>query len=148
MWWRFGAPRNDSVGRRRTRLRQQFQPQILRDIRILILVDQDEPESLLETAQYVRVLAEQPDILQQQVAEVGSIERLQPLLIGDVELLTLAVGEARGLARRDLLGRKPAILPAIDQHGEHARRPAFLVELLGLENLLHYANLIVGVENG
>ena len=93
--------------------------------------------------------AEQADVLQQQVAEVAGVERLQPLLIGGVELLALAVGEA-GVASpaRHLVGRQPAVLPAVDHHGEHARGPALLVEVLGFEQLLDQADLVVDVENG
>ena len=68
---------------RRLRLRQQPQPQILRHVGVLIFVHQDELEALLVLPQHVRVLPEQPDVLQQQVAEVGGVERLQPLLIGE-----------------------------------------------------------------
>ncbi len=131
----------------RCRLRQQLQPQILRDVGVLILVDQDEFEPLLKRAQHVGVLAEQADVLQQQVAEVGGIERLQPLLIRDVKLLALAVGKARRLAGGNILGREAAVLPAVDQHRQHARGPALLVELLGLQDLLHHADLVVGVED-
>ena len=86
--------------------------------------------------------------LQQQVAEVGGVERLQPLLIGGVELLALAVGEARGFAGRHLVGRQAAVLPAVDQHGQHARRPSLFVELLGFEELLDQPDLVVDVEDG
>ncbi len=75
--------------------------------------------------------AEQPDVLQQQIAEVGRVERLEPLLVRDVELLALAIGEGGGLAGGNLLGREPAVLPAVEQHGEHPSRPSFVVELLG-----------------
>jgi hypothetical protein len=80
------------------RLRQQPQPQILRNVGVLIFVHQDELESVLVTAQHVGVLAEDADVLQQQVAEIGGVEDLQPLLIGGVELAALAVGEHRGFA--------------------------------------------------
>src|SRR5262245_21538831 len=93
-------------------------------------------------------MAEQPDVFEQEVAEVCGIERLQPLLIGDVELLTLAVGKAGGLARWHLLRREATVLPAVDQHREHARWPALLVELLGLEDPLDHADLVIDVENG
>ena len=93
------------------------------------------------------MLAEQPDVLQKQVAEVGGVERLQPLLVRQVELLALAVGKARGFAGRHLFRREPAVLPAVDQHGQHARRPAFVVELLGFQDHLDDADLVVDVEN-
>ena len=58
-------------GGRRRRLRQQSQPQILRDVGVLIFVDQDEFETVLVLPQYVGVLAKQPDVFQQQIAEIG-----------------------------------------------------------------------------
>ena len=45
-------------------------------------------------------------------------------------------------------GGEPAVLPLVDEPGELARRPAFLVEPLGLDQLLEHAELIVGVEDG
>ncbi len=49
---------------------------------------------------------------------------------------------------RNLIRRQPAILPAVDHAREHARRPAFLVDILGFKQLLHQPDLIVDVENG
>ncbi len=137
------------VGRRRAAaLRQQPQPEILRDVGVLIFVDQDVSEARLVLPQHVGLLAEQPDVLEQQIAEVGGVEDLQPLLIGLVELQPLAVGERRGFARRHLLGREAAVLPAVDQHRQHARRPALLVDVLGFDKLLQQPDLVVDVENG
>jgi hypothetical protein len=140
------SPQAGRGGRRG--LRQQPQPQILRDVRILVLVDQDELEALLILLEQFRVQPEQADALQEQVAEVGGVERLQPLLIRRVELLALAVGKARGFARRHLLGGEPAVLPAVDQRGEHAAGPALFVQPLGFQELLEQPDLVVGVEDG
>ena len=68
--------------------------------------------------------------------------------IGRVELLAAAVGEARRLAGRHLVRRQPAVLPVVDQPGQHARRPALLVDALGLEQLLDQPDLVVDVEDG
>ncbi len=129
-------------------LRQQPQPQILRDVGVLIFVDQDEFEAALILAEHVGVLAEQPDAFEQEIAEVGGVEDFQPLLKGLVELEPLAVGEHRGFAGRHLLGRQPAVLPAVDQRGQDARRPALLVDVLGFEQLFEQPDLVVDVENG
>ena len=51
-------------------------------------------------------------------------------------------------AGRNLLGRQPAILPAVDQHRQHAARPALLVDILGGEKLLHQPHLVVDIEDG
>src|SRR6185369_4489315 len=133
--------------RARRRLCQQFQPQVLRDVCVLVLIDEDELESFLKIAQYVRVLSEQPDVLEQKVAEIGGIQCLQPLLIGDVQLLTLAIRKARCFTRRHLFRRKTAILPAIDQRGQDACRPPLLVELLSFEDHLDQPHLVIYVED-
>ncbi len=95
-------------------LRQQPQPQILRDVGVLILVHQHVEEALLIFRQHVGVLLEQPQIFQQQIAEIGGVELLQAPLIERIELARFAVGEGEALAFRHPLGRKPAVLPAVD----------------------------------
>ena len=94
------------------------------------------------------MLLEQPQIFQQQIAEIGGVELLQPPLIERVELARFAVGEGEALAFRHALGRKPPVLPAIDHCREQPRRPALLVDILGIEQLLQQPDLIVGVEHG
>ena len=44
-------------------------------------------------------------------------------------------------------GVEAAVLPAVDHAGELARRPALLVDVLGLDHLLHQADLVVGAED-
>ena len=45
-------------------------------------------------------------------------------------------------------GVKSAVLPAVDAHGERARRPALVVDILRAQHLLQEADLIVDIENG
>ena len=80
-------------------LGEQPQPEILRDVGVLVLVDQHVAEALVVVGEHVRVLAEDPQRLEEQVAEIGGVQRLQPVLVGGVELL------ARGRRRRR--GRRP-----------------------------------------
>ena len=129
-------------------LRDQPQPEILRDIGILILVHQHVAEAVLVELQNIRILAPQPQAFEQEIAEIGGVERLQALLVERIELARAPMREGAGLAGGHLVGPEPAILPRIDQPGELARRPAFLVDPLGLENLLEQAQLIVGGEDG
>ncbi len=98
--------------------------------------------------EHVGLLAEQPDAFEQQIAEIGGVENLQALLKRLVEFQPLAVGEHGGLAGRHLVRGQAAVLPAVDQHGEHARRPALVVDALGFEQLLEQPDLVVGIENG
>ena len=79
------------------------------------------------------MFAEQADVLQQQIAEIGGVEDLQPFLIGGVELAALAIAEHGGLAGRNLGRRQAAVLPAVDQAGQHPRRPALVVDVLGFQ---------------
>ena len=129
-------------------LREQAQPEILRDVRVLILVDQHVAEALLIFFEHVLVLLEQAQILQQQIAEIGGVQLLQPLLIERIELARPAIGEGEALALGHALWRQPAILPAVDHGGEQPRRPALLVDILGFEQLLEQPDLVVGVEHG
>jgi hypothetical protein len=45
-------------------------------------------------------------------------------------------------------GIEATVLPAVDQPGERARRPALVVDVLGDEDLFEQAQLVVGVEDG
>ena len=68
-------------------LPQQAQPQILRHIGVLILVNQHVAEARLVLPQHLGLLTKQTDAFEQKVAVVGGIEDLEPLLIGGIELL-------------------------------------------------------------
>ena len=94
------------------------------------------------------MLAEQADVFQQQIAEIGGVEDFQPLLIAGVEFAALAVAEHRGFAAGNLRRSQAAVFPAVDQSGQHPRRPALVVDVLGLQQLLQQPDLIVDIEHG
>ena len=127
---------------------QQPQPQVLGHVGVLVFVDQDVAEPALVVGQHVRVLAKQPDRLQQEIAEVDRVQLLEALLVGRVELRPLAFREGEGLAARHFVRRDATVLPAVDEGGELARRPAVLVEVGALDDLLDEAQLVVRVEDG
>ena len=77
---------------------------------------------------------------QQQVAEIAGVQRLQPVLIGLVELAALAVGEGARVAFGDFGRAEALVLPAVDHLRELARRPALVVQALGLDQLLDQAD--------
>ncbi len=133
---------------RRGRLRQQAEPEILRDVGVLVLVDQHVLEAAVIVREHVGVLAEEAQALEQQVAEVDRVQHLQAILIGGVELHALAAGEGHAIAGRHVLRREAAVLPAVDEARERAGGPALLVDVVGLDHLLHQAKLVVGVEDG
>ena len=81
------------------------------------------------------------------IAEIDGVQCFQPRLIGGVKFLAAPVGEHRAVARRNLVRRKPAIFPAVDDPGEEPRRPALVVDVGGAKDLLHQPDLIVGIQN-
>ncbi len=129
-------------------LREQAQPEILRDVGVLILVHQHVAETVLVLRQHVRLFLKQPDVFQQQIAEIDGVQRLQPRLIGGVEFLAASIGEHRAVTRGNFIGREAAVLPAVDDPGQHPRGPALVVDVGGTQNLLHQPDLVVGVQNG
>ncbi len=129
-------------------LGEELEPEVLGDVGVLVLVDEDEAEAALVVGEHVVVLAKEPQAFEEEVAEVGGVELLQASLIGAVELGAPSLSEAEGLAGGDLVGGEAAVLPAVDQGRELARRPAVLVETVRLDHLLDEADLIVGVEDG
>ena len=129
-------------------LREQAQPQVLGDVGVLVLVDQDVAEPVLVVCQDVRVLAPELEAQQQEIAEIDGVQRREPGLVGGVERAALAEREGCGLAGRHLLGREPAVLPAVDGMGQGAGRPALLVDVLVGDHLLHQPELVVGAEDG
>src|SRR5260221_11703125 len=94
------------------------------------------------------MLGEQRQIVQREIAEIDGVEDGKPILVLAVEGEDAAAGEVAALGRRDLVGGEAAILPALDDGAERARRPALLVDALGGEELLQEADLVVGVEDG
>ncbi len=58
-----------------------------------------------------------------------------------------AVGIGLVLDRIEVRGIEAAVLPAVDQPGKLPRGPALLVEILGLDQLLEQAQLIIGVHD-
>ncbi len=103
---------------------------------------------MLILPQHVRVLAEQPDVLEQQIAEVDRVEGLEALLIGRIELEPAAVGERGGLAGLDVGRREAAVLPAVDHAGQDAGGPALFVDVVGRNELLEQPDLVIDIEDG
>ena len=84
---------------------EQPQPEILGDVGVLVLVDQDRAEPLLVARQQLRLLRQQRQAVQQQVAEVAGVQRREALLVGGVE-------RARRGPARSRRPRRPAPGPA------------------------------------
>ena len=121
---------------------------ILNDVRVLVLVDQDVTEASAEGVENIAVFAQQPQGLEQEIAEVHRVERFQAGLIALVQGRALAAGEPRSLARRHALRIDAPVFPPVDQIGERSRRPALVVQIFRLQELLEQPQLVVGIENG
>jgi hypothetical protein len=105
-------------------LRQQPQPEILRHVGVLVLVDEDVAEAAMVLLEHVGPRLEERQAVQQQVAEIAGVQRAQPFLVLAVELHRLTCRDLAAGIGRHLLGRQPAILPALDRGEDDARRPA------------------------
>ncbi len=129
-------------------LGQQAQPKVLRHVGVLVFVDHDVAELALVFGQDLRRAAEQFQTQQQKIAEIAGVQRLQPVLIGLVDFLPLAVAQALRLFLGQLVRHQAAVLEALEGARDDAGRPAFLVDFHGVQVLLDQAHLIVGVQDG
>ena len=59
-----------------------------------------------------------------------------------------AASEPSRFLRGDVTGIEPAVLPSVDQARQRPRRPALVVEILRLQDLLQEPQLVVRVEDG
>ena len=124
------------------------QPQILRRVGVLILVNKDVAEFAVIVGEHIRMRAEQTDRQAEKIAEIDRIQRLQARLIGREKRAAFSVGKGTGIALRDFRRSKSLVLPAVDHLCELAGRPALVVDAFGLDQLLDQPDHIVGVENG
>ena len=130
------------------RARQRPQPQVLGDVGVLVLVDQDVAELPLVALEHVGLVQQQRQRVQEQVAEVGGVQHLQPLLVVGVDPQRQAVEGIGAFRVGDLPGHEPAVLPPLDQRGEEPGRGSLQVGAAGLQDLLDQPELVVGVEDG
>src|SRR3546814_16109132 len=86
--------------------------------------------------QHVAMLLEDDEHVEQQIAEIAGVEGFEALLVLRVKLAAAAVCVAFGLARVDIGGGEPLVLPLIDQPGELAGGEALFVEIGGGDELL------------
>ncbi len=128
-------------------LGEQAEPEILGDVGVLVLVDQERTEAPLIVGQDLRLLVEQGQAVQEQIAEIAGIQRQQAFLIGGIELARAAECEVADLALGHVGSGQTAVLEALDDRQQHARRPAAGIELGRLDHLLDQAQLVVGIED-
>ena len=124
---------------------QRPDPEVLRPVRVLVLVDVEVAPAILVAGEDVRRLVEQADRLEQEVVEVERADLLEPL---DVALrepgdhLLVVVDGVLGEERRV----EHLVLRAADR-AEHGRRPELAGQrhVLLAEDRLHERLLVVGV---
>ena len=85
--------------------------------------------------------------MQQQVTEIARVQREQSRLILRVQLGPPTICEPLTFTRVDVLRHQPLVLPLVDQPAKRARGEPLLVDIGGDDELLHHAQLIVGVED-
>ena len=125
---------------------QQAQPQVLRDIGILILVHQNIFEPALILGQNIRIALKYLHHMQQQITKIHRVQDGEAGLIGFVKRHPAPV-KGPGLAAWHLGGGQRLIFPAVDNARQHARRVAFFVDILGADQLFEQAELVIGIQN-
>jgi len=126
-------------------LRQQLaQPQVLDAVGVLELVHQHVAEALTVVGGHLRILAEQLQGAQQQVAEVHQAAAVQGGLVAAVQLHDLGVIVA---ARRHLGGGQGVLLEAVDGPLHPAGVVGLVVHPGLLDHSLHRALLVLGVQD-
>ena len=111
-------------------LRKQPQPQILDSIGVLIFVDHNVFEAALILFQHLAVLPEYIEHMQQQIAKVARIQRLHPVLIETVKLLSAPIGVGFIVDRIQIARVQPAVLPPVNQPGQLPRRPTLFIQIM------------------
>ena len=75
----------------------------MRHVGVLVLIDENVTESLLVLGEHGGIPAENREIVQQEVAEIGGVEFRKPRLVLAIEFDRAAIGELAGLVARDLV---------------------------------------------
>ena len=128
-------------------LGQQAQPEVLRDVGVLIFVHKDIFEPALVLLKHVRMGLKNRHHVQQQIAKIDSVELFQTRLVLRVNLCAAVIVERR-ISSWHLVGRQRAVFPAVDDARQHPRRPAFVVDVCRAYQLFKQTQLVVGIQNG
>ncbi len=91
---------------------------------VLILINEDVAKAAVIFGQHIRLGLEQGDIVQQEIAKVTGVERLQALLVDTIDIDAAPIGELMRILGRDLVWRLGAVFPIVDQALHETRRPA------------------------
>ena len=132
----------------RFELRQRRDDLVLRFVRVLILIDQDEAEPLVEFRSQFFVLGQQQRDVNEQVVKIDRVRSEQSLLIGRINL-----GHDRFEMRADpfaisrdvQLGREQFVLRVTDPRPDLVGGKVGRVEVLIAQHLLDDLLLIAGV---
>ncbi len=130
------------------RARESADPQVLRAVRVLVLVDVQVAPAIVVVGEHARRLLEQPHGLVQQVVEVERALLAQPRLVALVgagrDLLVVTARHLRGLC-----GREQVVLPAADLAQDCLRLELARADQLEVaHDQLHRRRLVVGVVDG
>ena len=111
------------------------QPQVLRDVGVLVLVDQDVFEAALVLRSTSGCSRKMRMVCSSRSPKSQAFSVFSRVLIGGVELAALAVGEGRGFALRHLRrASRPLFFQPSISAASRRGRPALLVEAFGLRS--------------
>src|SRR3546814_6696216 len=95
---------------------------------VLIFVHHQIFEARLIRLQHLPMCAENDEHVEQEIAKIGCVQRLEPVLIGPVNFLPTAIGIGMAFIERKIGGRPAAVLPLVDQTRQQPRGPALRSE--------------------
>ena len=124
---------------------QRADPQVLRAVRVLVLVDVEVAPLVLVLGEHVGRLLEQPDGLEQQVVEVERVGLAQALLVARREAGDHPLAVVRGLLDEERRVEHLVLRPADGAQDRARAELAGERQVLLLEDLLHQRLLVVGV---
>ncbi len=116
-------------------LREEPEPEILRDVGVLILVHQHVFKAVLIFAQNLRVFLKEAEAFEQQITEVSCVQNFEAFLVGSVEAYSFAIAEKLGIACGDFIWGEPSVLPTVNVGCQLAGGPALLVYTFRLDEL-------------
>ena len=125
--------------------RQRPDPQVLRPVRVLVLVDVEVAPSILVPGEDLRRPVEQLDRLEQEVVEIERADLAETLLVADGEAGDRPLVEVDGVLAEERCVEHLVLRPA--DRAEHRARAelAGQGQVLLPEELLHQARLVLGV---
>ena len=124
---------------------QRLDPQVLRPVGVLVLVDVEVAPALLVLGEDVGRLVEQPDGLEQEVVEVERVRLAQPLLVAGRQARDRPLAVVRRVLGQERRVEHLVLGPADGPEDRARPELAGQRHVLLAQDLLHQRGLVVGV---